>query len=176
MKDQMAIATESGKETVSVEASEDGKIENRFKDIYDSIARRAYEIFETEGRQSGHDLEHWFKAEAETLHQRHFQITENERAFIVRAEVPGFSTEDLEVRLEPQRFVISAKREANEEHKGGGSVILSEHCASKLLRVLDLPSRIETKKAEAILKNGVLELRLPKAAIAKEPARKAQIA
>ena len=31
----------------------------------EQIAQRAYEIYEREGRQEGHDLENWLKAEAE---------------------------------------------------------------------------------------------------------------
>jgi hypothetical protein len=33
----------------------------------DQIAQRAYEIYEREGRQEGHDLENWLAAEAELL-------------------------------------------------------------------------------------------------------------
>jgi hypothetical protein len=32
---------------------------------YEQIAQRAYEIYEREGRQDGHELENWLKAEAE---------------------------------------------------------------------------------------------------------------
>ncbi|MCX8110912.1 MAG: DUF2934 domain-containing protein [Syntrophorhabdaceae bacterium] len=32
-------------------------------DIYDEIARLAYELFEREGRVHGRHLEHWFEAE-----------------------------------------------------------------------------------------------------------------
>jgi HSP20 family protein len=177
MKEQIAVASQHGTEPISVNASEkEGEIDNRFTEIHDAVARRAYEIFEIEGRQSGHELAHWLKAEAELLHQSHFQITEKEDALTVRAEVPGFSAKDLEVHLEPQRFVISAKRETDEVHKDGEKLILSEHCASQLLRVVDLPSQIETTKAQATLRNGVLELRLPKAVRAKELATKTQTA
>ena len=36
-------------------------------EIRDLIARRAYEIYESRGRQDGHDLENWLRAESELL-------------------------------------------------------------------------------------------------------------
>ncbi len=36
---------------------------------YDKIARRAYELWENEGRPQGKDTAHWLQAEAEIRHQ-----------------------------------------------------------------------------------------------------------
>ena len=40
---------------------------------YDEVKLMAYDIWEREGRPNGHDLEHWFKAEA-ICEQREAQI------------------------------------------------------------------------------------------------------
>jgi len=34
-------------------------------DVLEQIARRAYELYEARGREDGHDLEDWLRAEAE---------------------------------------------------------------------------------------------------------------
>jgi len=34
-------------------------------DVREQIARRAYELYEARGREDGHDLDDWLRAEAE---------------------------------------------------------------------------------------------------------------
>jgi HSP20 family protein len=134
--------------------------------IYDSIARRAFEIFSSKGEGFGHDIENWFKAESELLHPVHVEMTEQGGAVNVSAEVPGFEAKDLEIKLEPSRLTISGKRESQEERKKGKTVY-HEHCANEFLRVVDLPAEVDASKAEAKLKNGVLQMHMPKGASTK---------
>ena len=42
-----------------------------------------------------------------------------------------------------------------------------EQCSNEILRVIDLPAEVVTSKAAATLKNGMLELQMPKSAVAK---------
>ena len=89
----------------------------------------------------------------------------------VKAEVPGFEVKDLEVTLEPQRLVISGKRETKEETKKGKTVY-KEQCSNEIFRAVPLPAEVDASKATATLKNGVLELQVPKSAKATtEPCR-----
>ena len=46
-------------------------IHDRMSELYEAIARRAFELFEEDDRVFGRDLDHWFKAEAELLHPAH---------------------------------------------------------------------------------------------------------
>ena len=70
-------------------------IYNRMSELYDAISRRAFELFEGDGRIVGRDLDHWFKAESEVLHPAHVRIRESEDAITIDAEVPGFSANEL---------------------------------------------------------------------------------
>jgi HSP20 family protein len=72
----------------------------------------------------------------------------------------------LEVNLEPRRLTIAGKRETKEEHKTK-KTIYSERCSGQILRVLDLPAEVDTEKTKATLKDGILELEIPKAASSK---------
>jgi HSP20 family protein len=65
--------------------------------------------------------------------------------------------------VEPHRLTISGKREANEERKSK-KTIYSEHCRNQIFRAVDLPAEVDTSKVTAKLKDGVLELSMPKAA------------
>ena len=85
---------------------------------------------------------------------------------MVRAEVPGFSTKELEISIEPRRLTILGKHEAQKESKKA-KTIYSERCAKKILRVVDLPAEVDSLKVSAVLKDGVLSIELPKAAHAK---------
>ena len=138
----------------------------RANEIFKQISRRAYEIFDGNGRTFGRDLEDWLQAERELLHAVHIQLSESSEALELKAEVPGFSEKELSISVEPRRLIITGKRETKKEETKG-KTIYSETCANEILRVVELPAEVEAKKVTATLKNGVLELSLPKAAKAK---------
>jgi HSP20 family protein len=137
------------------------------REAFDSIARRAYEIFENNGRQLGRDLEDWFKAEAELLHPVHLDVSESEDTITVRAEVPGFDAKELQISLEPHRLTIAGKRESKKEEKKG-TTLYSERCSNQVFRSVDLPAEVDADKVTATLKDGILEVEMRKAAQARK--------
>lgn len=161
---------QKAKETAPLKFVTAEEMFDRMQKVCDSIARRAFEIFEGSGRLFGRDLTDWFQAESELLHPLHLDIAESEGALTVRAEVPGFNANELEVSLEPRRLTITGKRESKEERKAGKTVY-SERCSNEIFRAIDLPAEVDTAKVRATLSNGVLELELQKAA----PARKIRV-
>jgi len=136
---------------------------DQMENTFNTIARRAYEIFEGNGRMLGRDLENWFRAEKELFHPVPVNITESEGAIEVKAEVPGFGEKEIEIGVEPRRLTITGKRETKKEEKKGKTVY-AESRSDEILRLVDLPAEIETDKVAATLKNGILELALPKVA------------
>jgi HSP20 family protein len=143
-------------------------ISNRVNELYDSIARRAFELFEGDGAISGRELDHWFRAEAELLHPAHVRIRESDDAITIDAEVPGFSANELQLSLEPRRLTISGKKQSSSEEKRG-KVLYSERCSSELLRSIELPVEVNASRATATLSNGILELTAPKLAAKSTP-------
>ena len=86
----------------------------------------------------------------------------------VKAEVPGFNEKEIEVSVEPRRLTITGKRETEtkkEEKKS--KTVYSEFCSNQILRIVDLPASVDAEKTIATLKNGVLQLTMPKVAKAK---------
>ena len=140
-----------------------GSVLDQIQDTFNALSRRAYEIFEGNGRAFGRDWEDWFQAERELLHPVHVSVEEFDDSFAVKAEVPGFSEKELEINLEPRRLTITGKREAKKEEKKGKTVY-AERCCDEILRMVDLPAEVETDRVNATLKNGVLEFNLPKVA------------
>ena len=165
MKDQTATALQPLREIASLKPFTDD-FSQRSQEIYDSIARRAFEIFESSGLVPGRDHEDWLKAEAELLHPVHLDIAESDEAVTVRAEVPGFGAKDVEITLEPHRLAITGKRETNEERKTE-KTLYSERCVDQVFRVIDLPAEVNPDKAAATLKDGILQLAMPKTTAAR---------
>jgi HSP20 family protein len=139
---------------------------DRMNEVFNDITKRAFEIFERNGRVFGRELDDWLKAEREFLHPVHVHLSESGESLEMRAEVPGFSEKELEISAEPGRVTISGKRETSKEEKRG-KTLYSETGCDQILRVVDLPVEIETDKVSATLKNGVLELTMLKAAKAR---------
>jgi len=133
------------------------------QNVFDAVSRRAYEILEGNGRSFGHDIEDWFKAENELFEPLHTDITESDGSISVKVEVPGFTERELQVAIEAGHLVISGKHESNKEEENG-EVTHSEACSKEIFRVIDLPTEVETGKVTATLKNGILELTIPKVA------------
>ncbi len=162
-----ATAIQPTKERMPLKLVSFDDLFERMNKTYDSITRRAFEIFESNGKFFGRDLDDWFKAESELLHPIHVEVRESDQALTVRAEVPGFDAKEIEVSVEPRRLTITGKRETKEERKTE-KTIYSERCANQILRVIDLPAEVDTAKVTATLKDGILELGMPKAAPAKK--------
>ena len=136
---------------------------DRMNAMFDAISRRAYDIFESNGRPLGRDLEDWFQAERELFHPVHVQIAESDQSLEIKAEVPGFSEKELEISVEPRRLVITGKRESSKEEKKGKTVY-SETCSDQIMRIVHLPGEVEVEKVTATLKNGMLAVSMPKVA------------
>jgi HSP20 family molecular chaperone IbpA len=136
---------------------------NEMEKTFNAMARRAYEIFAGNGRVFGRDLDNWLQAERELLHPVALNMTETDEAFTVKAEVPGFTEKEIEVAVEQGRLVITGQKEDSKEEKKGKTVC-AETRSDRVLRVVDLPGEVEADKVTATLKNGVLELVLPKVA------------
>ncbi|MHB8502786.1 MAG: Hsp20 family protein [Candidatus Acidiferrales bacterium] len=136
------------------------------KQMFDSIARRAYEIFESTGRVGGRELEHWLQAESELFQRTPIDVKESRDGLTVLADVRGFAPKELEVDLEPKRVTIIGRHQSQADLKTSASRS-SEACAARLLRSLQLPVEIDTRHATARLQKGILELDVKKSLAAK---------
>jgi HSP20 family protein len=162
---ESGLAVQPARDTV-IRKAEPVDLVERMNNLYDRIAKRAFEIFDGDGRRHGRDLAHWYQAEVEFLHPLHIEVSESAEALTVRAEVPGFKAEELKINVEPRRVTITGERKTREESKTK-KTIYSETCSDQILRVVDLPAAVDTEKAKATLKDGMLELDVPKSAPAK---------
>jgi HSP20 family protein len=89
-------------------------------------------------------------------------VTEDDKAFHVKAEMPGIDKNDIEVSVEGNQVSISAEVKRERKNKEEEREIYSERYYGKVYRAFSLPSDLDSAKADAHYEGGVLNLTLPK--------------
>jgi len=93
-------------------------------------------------------------------------ISENEDAIVVKAEIPGCKADDIDISVHGNTLTISGEKKHEEEKKEKGYYHI-ERSYGSFRRDLTLPTDVDPAKVEATCKEGVLSINLPKAAKAK---------
>lgn len=131
---------------------------DKWRNVYDQIALRAYQLFETRGGTHGHDWDDWFKAEAETLRPVPVEIQELPEKLIVTASVIGFGESELSVSIDPQRVMVAGKKEAISEE--GNKVVYIDWEPNEVLCSIELPATVVPTDAKVRLQDGWLHFEL----------------
>jgi len=88
-------------------------------------------------------------------------ISENDKEYLVSAEIPGAKKEDIRVSIDGNYVSISAEVKKEQEEKHGRSLV-RETYRGTVSRGFTLASEVDDKTAVAKLEEGVLRLTLPK--------------
>ena len=96
-----------------------------------------------------------------------FDVRETGEALVIQADLPGLCEEDLDISLSGNRLTISGEREA--AGKEGESLYAIERAYGSFTCTFALPREVDPDQVRAELKDGVLQLTLPKKA---EPTRR----
>lgn len=105
---------------------------------------------------------HPFSMKMENVPEIKIDLTENDTAYTVRAEIPGAKKEDVKVQVDGNRVSISAESKQEKEEKEGERVICRECYQGSSYRSFTLDSAVDETQAQAKYENGTLELTLPK--------------
>jgi len=132
-------------------------------------SRKAYDFFLARGNEWGNHFDDWLKAEMEVLRPTPLEITETEENISVRASVPGFKPEEIEISLKDDLLIMSCEHRT-EDKREDEKTILNEWHSNRFFRQMMLPSEVETDGVQAKLKDGILLLELKKKA-AKDAAK-----
>ena len=92
-------------------------------------------------------------------------VSENENAYTLRAEIPGVKKEDISVTIDGDTVAISAEVKNEKEVKNGDRVLRAERYYGKVSRAFTLGQEVEEAGTHAKYADGVLELTLPKKAV-----------
>jgi HSP20 family protein len=91
-------------------------------------------------------------------------ITEHDKEYLVRAEVPGAKKDDIRVSIDGSYVFITAEAKKEKETKSEkeGRTLVKETYYGSASRGFSLAHEIDSKAATAKLEDGVLNLKLPK--------------
>ncbi len=89
------------------------------------------------------------------------EVQNQEHAFLVRAEAPGFDVKDFDLQLTGNQLILRASKKAEEEKKENGYRAVRRQ---EFYRTVALPEGIDANKVEARYESGILTVTLPKTA------------
>ena len=108
-------------------------------------------------------LAHPFELSPVASTQIRLDVTENDKEYAVRAEIPGAKKEDIRISVDRNVVSISAEMKNEKEEKSkAGRVLTRETLYGAVSRTFSLGSEIDAKGVVAKLEDGVLQLTLPK--------------
>lgn len=89
-------------------------------------------------------------------------VLEGKDSYLIRTELPGMKREDMKVEIKDGTLVLSGERKS-EKPAEGVEYRHAERVNAKFWRSFSLPETVKQDSIEATYKDGVLEIRLPKA-------------
>lgn len=101
-------------------------------------------------------------------------VIDNDKAYVVTAELPGMSEGDIEVKYVDQTLTIRGEKKEEKEEKEQNRY-LAERRYGLFQRAFQVPNGVDGDKIEATFKNGVLTVTLPKTAEALKSEKKIEI-
>ena len=88
-------------------------------------------------------------------------LAESESDFILRADLPGLSEQDVKIELEDNVLTVSGERKSEHEERKEG-FYRAERAYGSFSRSLTLPEGVDPERVSATFDRGVLEVRVPK--------------
>ncbi len=99
------------------------------------------------------------------------EVTEKEKEYDIRAELPGVKKEDLDIDIDKNYLTIRAKKE-EEVCEDKKAYKKSEFRYGEFSRSVYLPQDIDMEKIDATLEHGVLRITVPKLDVNKDSVKK----
>jgi HSP20 family protein len=122
-----------------------GTLQNEMNRLFNSV-------FDSPAPGNGGTMRRWMPP---------MDLVETEDHFVLRADLPGLSEDDVRIELEDATLTISGERKAEHESKSEGFYRV-ERAFGAFSRTLTLPQGIDPEAVAASFDRGVLEVRIPK--------------
>ena len=123
-----------------------------FATLQNEMNRLFGSVFDTPPQGNGGTLRRWMPA---------MDLVETEDHFVLRADLPGLSEEDVNIEVEERVLTISGERKAEHtENKDGYHRV--ERAFGSFSRSLTLPEGVNAEAVAATFDRGVLEVSIPK--------------
>ena len=161
------------KETVETPAKEKGKIEVR-PQKETTIARGIDRMFDDFRRSFDDMMATFLPSRIWWPTDRIFPVraalcdlVDKGDNYVLRAELPGFTKEDVRIEVNKDTLTFSAEKGVEEEEEGE-DYLHRERTYSASQRTINFPDEVDPSKVEASMNNGILEVKAPKKALKPE--------
>ena len=138
---------------------------------FEEVRRRAFDLFERRGRELGHALEDWLKAEHEVMGWPTAELTDADTRYDLAMTLPGYEPKDVQVTVTPSEIIVHAKVEERKKAEEA-KCAWTEFRSNDVYRRFELPEAIDTEKTTASLDKGMLYI----TAVKKQKAEAKQVA
>lgn len=125
---------------------------SREVDSLQSEVNRLFDTFFGGAPANGRGLRRWVPP---------MDLVETEDHLILRADLPGLDSEDVNIEVKDSVLTVSGERKAEHEEKTDGFYRV-ERAFGTFSRSMSLPNRIDADRITASFEKGVLEVRIPK--------------
>jgi len=126
---------------------------NPFAELQEEVNR----LFDVSSSRSGGELV-WAPS---------LDVYEEKDNLVVKADLPGLKEDEVDISIQGDTLVLRGERKQESEAKERG-FYRCERVYGSFQRAVTIPYPVDSGKAKATFKNGVLEVRLPKAEEAKQ--------
>jgi HSP20 family protein len=107
---------------------------------------------ESQQEKDGSDMISWFPTT---------DIYDTREDYVLKMEIPGLEKQDVKIEVEDDTLSVSGERKEDEKVRED-DYRWSERRSGKFYRAFRLPRQTDAQKINASMKDGVLELRIPK--------------
>jgi HSP20 family protein len=90
-------------------------------------------------------------------------LYETSEGYVLTAELPGLRSEDIQISLEGNRVTLRGERRIEYPKDPQTSIHRLERPSGVFRRTFELPVGVDADKADAVHRDGILLLRMPKA-------------
>lgn len=105
-----------------------------------------------------------------------FDVVEKDGEIEIRADLPGMEEQDIDVKLFDGALMVSGERkEERKEGEEAGNYHLAERRYGAFQRLIPIPDQIDRDNVEARFRKGVLTIRLPKTAEARQKSKRIEV-
>jgi HSP20 family protein len=121
------------------------------------------------------DLEPFWRSEADFgISVPAVDVTEDDKAYKITAELPGLDEKSIEVSLAGNQLVLKGEKRQEKEEKDKNYYV-SERSFGSFQRTFRLPEGVDQDKTAATFAKGVLTLTIPKTAEAQKQQKKIEV-
>ncbi len=136
-------------------------INNNISDIFDLTTEGLFKTFESLSRDISNIFDGFFKSMPEMANVQDIRVVGND--VIINANIPGMSTDDLDININEDYVRLSGKYQRSNEFRNmeDNSYRVQKSC-SAFVRTIPLPAKVNYHLAKVEYKGDTLSITIPK--------------